>query len=87
MDTVLQVGDVIAIPHKRGKYVVEAAELCEGAKPLGYPRKPDFYRISARKLNPDASYNPNRMMFHFSSLDYGVEIVGKMKKIVTFECV
>jgi|GEM_PF-3752410 len=91
MSTVLQVGDVIAIQHKRGKYVVEQAELCEGDKPVGYARRPDFYRIGARKLNPDMSYNPNRMMFNFSrvlnSNMEGIKVVGKMKKTVTFECV
>ena len=66
-------------------FVVEAARMEGGDKEASYP---DGWRVSARRLNEDESYDPNGEVIHFymSGQFQGiikaedVQIVGKMQK-------
>lgn len=80
-------GDVITIPRKKGKWVVEKAEMSGGGTAMFNDRYPDAWHVSARRLNDNDTYNPDRRLFNFTqhtncynSVIDGVEKVGKMKK-------
>jgi hypothetical protein len=82
-----EIGDVITIPGKSGKWVVEDAKMTGG----GYCHNdyyPDAWHVTARRLNEDGTYNPNGDSVGFtqdtncySNVIIGVEKVGKMKRI------
>lgn len=80
-------GDVIEIPRKDGKWIVERAEMSGGGVAMFNDTYPDAWHVWARKLHDDGTYNPDRRLFKFTqntncynSVIDGVEKVGQMKK-------
>lgn len=77
----------------KAKFVVESAVMCGGGYGHG-PNDyyPDGWGVTARRLNDDGSYNPDGELISFyqggcfnTTLKEPLEVVGKMKRQVTFK--
>lgn len=94
VDYYAEVGDVISIPGKRGKFVVEEAGMTGGGTAQGGDIYPDAWHVKASLLfneqyRPDAKdiVEFTQHTNCYNDVIDGVEQVGQMKKVVAFEWV
>jgi len=101
VDYYAEVGDVITIPGKRGRFVVEEAEMTGGGYAQGNDYYPDAWHVKVRLLRKkrcdakdgvEYKYNPKARLFEFTqnttsfnTVIEGVEQVGQMVKVVDFQ--